>query len=311
MSIVEKAMMKLQRLRDDGVDPRASEAGLADDTMPHRVHGLAPGAHRELRLDRDALRAGGLLPPVEDEKVVGRQFRRIKRPLVAAALTAAGGKLENGVIIVASAVPGEGKTFTAMNLAMSLALEKDATVLLVDADVAKPHISTALGIETEAGLVDALADHGRNVESLIFDTDLPGLSVLGAGRHDETATELLASERMRELVQQLRRNQPRRIIVFDSSPLLVTTESRELGEIASQIVLVVRAGSTPRQTVYDALEMFPEDKRIGLVLNQAMRRNTDGGYYDYGYGSYGYGSRQGGGRSGNDGSSKHSAPAED
>jgi protein-tyrosine kinase len=302
MSIVEKAMAKIHgrlqatatvRPLRSGDSARSAECPVVDGV----------GAHRLLQLDRSALREQGLLPSLEDEKLVARQFRRVKRPLVAASMAPApsSGRHEDGVVVVASAMPGEGKTFTTVNLAFSLALEKDISVLLIDADLLKPHVSSAFGIADEPGLVDALLDENVDVEDLVFDTDQLGLSVLSAGRRDDNATELLASRRMRELVQTMRRRDPRRILLFDSSPLLVTTESRELGEIAAQIVLVVKAGATPRQSVYDALDMFPEDKRVGLVLNRAARTASDGEYYDY-YG-YGAGSRAraaDGGRNGAD-----------
>jgi exopolysaccharide/PEP-CTERM locus tyrosine autokinase len=216
-------------------------------------------------------------------------MRRIKRPLVERALASFADPSSSAcVIMVASAIPGEGKTFTAINLAFSLALEKDASVLLVDADVPKPHISSVVGLEGSKGLIDAIVDPSVDVEALVYDTDVPNFSVLAAGTRSETATELLASQRMVDIIAQLRAANPRRIIVFDSPPLLFTTESRELAATAGQIVLVVRAGETPRQAVFDAITILGEQKVIGIVLNQVDAQGSAASYYGYGqYGAYG------------------------
>jgi exopolysaccharide/PEP-CTERM locus tyrosine autokinase len=295
VSIVEKAMQKIQdrvaAARGDAVvDLVVAPAAAPGGARTRQVRADRP----RILLDQSLLREKGLLPPAAEDAQIARHFRHIKRPLVAKALAIkekAGALPDAGVILVASAVPGEGKTFTAMNLAFSLAREKDATVLLIDADVAKPHISSVLGLQGTPGLLDAVANPALDVETMIHETDVPGLSVLGAGEQQELATELLASENMTTLISRLRSNEPRRIVLLDSPPLLLTTESRELGSVAGQVVLVVRAGQTPRETVYDAIDMFPEDKSIGLVLNQVSASSADGAYYGYGrYGSA-YGAR--------------------
>jgi exopolysaccharide/PEP-CTERM locus tyrosine autokinase len=233
------------------------------------------------------LRAAGLIPPENHERRLANEYRHIKRPLVASALGRGGDPLPKGrLIMVASALPGDGKTFTSMNLALSIALEKDVNVLLVDADVAKPHISTTFGVDKEPGLVDALADPQLDIESLILPTDLPGLSILPAGRTNESATELLASERMVQIVATLGHTDARRIVVFDSPPLLLTSESRVLADVVGQIVLVVRAGATSKAAVHDALALLGDDVPVGIVLNQALVGSGDGYYgYNYGYGS--------------------------
>ena len=201
------------------------------------------------------------------------------------------------LIMIASAVPGEGKTFTSINLALSMAVEKDISVLLVDADVAKPHISSVLGLQSEAGLLDALQDESLDVESLIVGTDVEGLCVLPAGRRTEMATELLASARMEEVMAQLARGDGTRIVLFDSPPLLLTSESRVLSMVVGQIVLVVRAGFTPQQAVLDAISHLPEGKYKGIVLNQC-EIEQDSPYY-YGYGAYGSPIPADGGRAAN------------
>jgi exopolysaccharide/PEP-CTERM locus tyrosine autokinase len=238
-----------------------------------------------VKIDRQALRAQGLLPPEHQERGLSDQYRQIKRPLIANAIGRGGvEKLPRGqLILVASAMPGEGKTFTSLNLALSLALEKDVSVLLIDADAPKPHLDRVLGVEDEPGLLELLrGEESLDPESFIIPTDVPGLAMLPIGRATESTTELLASHRMDQIMQQLADNDPMRIAVIDSPPLLLTSESRVLAEAAGQIVLVVRAGHTPQQSVLDAISHLGEGKSIGLVLNQSTDAAPAGYYYGYG-----------------------------
>ncbi|MGH8177841.1 MAG: CpsD/CapB family tyrosine-protein kinase, partial [Steroidobacter sp.] len=188
------------------------------------------------------------------------------------------------LIMIGSALPGDGKTFTGINLAFSMAREKDHSVLLVDGDVAKPHVSKLFGVDREPGLLDVLNNPGLDVRSVILPTDIPGLSLLPAGTPSETATELLASDRMAQVVDQLAQLDPGGIVLFDSLPILLTSESRVLTTLMGQIVLVVKAGTTPQQAVSDALEAIGADKKIWLVLNQAELSGPLGYYYGYRYG---------------------------
>jgi exopolysaccharide/PEP-CTERM locus tyrosine autokinase len=293
VSIVERAINKIHERISGAADQNAAVAGSSATGSKPAAPVRIRASRREYSLprvtfDRDKLRQSGLLPAESDEVCVQREFRRIKRPLVARALAKGPDRIENAsVLMVASAMPGEGKTFTAMNLALSLAREHDISVLLVDADLPKPQISQVLGIADTPGLLDALADPAANPDAFVHDTDVENLQVLGAGTPNELATELLASERMQAVVTELRRADPRRIMVFDSPPLLLTTESRELGAIAGQVILVVRAEHTPRQAVYDAIEQFDESKQVGIVLNDLDGARNPGYYYGYGqYGTY-------------------------
>lgn len=284
MSLVEQAIKKLQQSK--------AAAGLQTPSAPHeRSAGAVVAPDRPapaprkvvapdkiVEVNRVVLRAAGLLPPEHQERLIGDQYRQIKRPLIASAIGRGAPKVPNGHLIMsASALPGEGKTFTSINLALSLALEKDISVLLVDADVAKPHISKICGLEEEPGLLDLLADDTKDVESMILPTSVPGLSILPAGRRNEIATELLASVHMERIVEALGAHDPNRIVLLDSPPLLLTSESRALAAIVGQIVLVVRADVTPQQAVLDAISYLGENKAIGLVLNQCDVREQ--GYY--------------------------------
>lgn len=285
MSLVERALKKIQESRAaQGPEPAQPRVGAprVDPPAPAPVVRREPrDPSRILHIDRLALQAAAILPPPSQERLLADQYRQIKRPLIAGAFGRGGQALPDGrLLMVASALPGEGKTFTTINLALSIAAEKDISVLLVDADVAKPNVSTTFGLAREAGLLDVLRDEKLDVESVIIDTDVPRFSILPAGKHSETATELLSSVRMQQLMRQLEAGDPDRIVLFDSPPLLLTSESRAIASVVGQIVMVVRAGATSQQAVLDALDTLGEGKQIGLVLNHCDEQTT-AGYYDY------------------------------
>jgi protein-tyrosine kinase len=294
MSIVEQALKRLQAARaaaavEQGdstqqvfgrvVTGPAVSGAVGIDSAPADAAARA----RMLNIDLEALRSAGLLPPADQERQIAAEYRHIKRPLIDRVFGRGVERAPNGhLIMMASATPGDGKTFTSMNLAMSMALETDVGVLLVDADVAKPHISTILGVRNEPGLLDVLRDESLNVESVILPTNIPRLSILPAGTHSETATELLASERMRHIVSRLASFGPNRIVLLDSPPLMVTTESRALAGVVGQIVFVICAGRTPQRAVFDSLDLLGEGRPIALILNQVDGSQNDGyRYYDY------------------------------
>jgi exopolysaccharide/PEP-CTERM locus tyrosine autokinase len=296
MSLVERALKKLQESRQSGAStattgkhpvlpaaptapaPRAATQPRGERTM------LPVDTTRIVPIDRAKLRSMDLLPPADLERQITSQYQHIKRPLVRSVLSRdpALGKASH-VIMLASALPGEGKTFTSINLALSLALEKDLEVLLVDADVRKPHVSRIFGVEDEKGLIDLLVDNSLAPGQVILHTDVPNLSLMPAGRLVETATELLASERMSDIIAQLAAPDNRRIVLFDSPPLLLSTESHALASSAGQVVLVVRAEVTAQQAVRDAIDAIGA-KPVSLILNQTSAPPSSG---YHGYGSYG------------------------
>lgn len=312
MSLVERALKKIQESRAQASGAAASVPAGSSSHTPS-VQGAARGVQqpaagaaaprvtavpklestaqlRVVHLDRDALRHAELLPPLNQERQLAGEYRHIKRPLVANALGRGAPKIANGHrIMIASAMPGDGKTFTSINLALSLAMEKDLSVVLVDADVAKAHLSRAFGLQNDKGLMDLLRDEHLDVDAVILPTDVPGLSVLPAGKNSETATELLASARMELIASEISARDPSRIVIFDSAPLLITAEAMALASAVGQIVMVVRAGVTPQSAVLDAIDLLGEGRTIGLVLNQADEQTRPGYYYQY----YGDGENEG------------------
>jgi len=274
MGIVQKAFQKFRSNGDSqGMARSYSRPTIAAD----------PGAtSRSIDINKDALRIAGLMPEASVERRFAAHFRQIKRPLLSRSMsTSSGTSMVNRVIAVTSALPGDGKTFTTFNLALSMASERDLSVLLVDGDVASPLISRSIGAAADPGLMEALQNEAVDAESLVLPTSVPGLAVLPAGRPDLNATELLASRRMFEIVQRLLAADARRIMLVDSPPLLVSTEASALIAVAGQVVLVARADVTPRQAMLDAIAMIGKDKCAGLVLNES-RSGTEAGSYGYG-----------------------------
>jgi protein-tyrosine kinase len=223
-----------------------------------------------------------MLPPPHQEHELSQEYRRIKRPLINTALGRGVAPLPHGnLIMITSSLPGEGKTFMSLNLAFSMRLEEDVTVLLVDGDVVNPRISQILGADNEQGLLDVIKDPAIPLAAAILPTNVPGLSFLPAGRQDANATELLASARMQVVMTQLGSADPARLVLFDSAPLLVTTESQALAHFAGQLLVAVRADQTPQHVLLDALDTLEDGKPVSLVLNQSLRPST-GYHYQYG-----------------------------
>ena len=231
----------------------------------------------------------GFLGPEGGRSRIAEEYRLIKRPLIMNALghgeTPA---LPNGnMIMVTSSLPGEGKSFTAINLAISMATEMENTVLLVDADVTKSAILKYLGLQGGKGLLDVVMDPSIPLSDCLIKTDIAKLTVLPAGSNIAHSTELLASSAMRAFVQDIANRYPDRIVIFDCPPLLSTSEASVLASYMGQIVFVVEAERTPQEAVREALSHIAEHPSVGLVLNKAPSRAMGGDYYGYGYGSYG------------------------
>jgi exopolysaccharide/PEP-CTERM locus tyrosine autokinase len=280
VSLIENALAKFRRVGDGEpqgtvVVPRAIVAAAAAPKAPARV---AREHFRRITIDPTALRNAGYLPEVGLERRFADHFRHIKRPLIDRALS---GPRELRLMLVSSALPGDGKTFVSLNLALSMARERDTSVLLVDADAPRAHISEILGLRGQPGLLDALGDESVDVESLIVGTDLPGFEILPSGKFVENAPELLASTRMAEIAAQLGSRDVGQLVVFDSVPLLASSEARALMPIIGQVVLVARVGATPRSAVQQAVAAIDKKKLHGLVVNHAPLSSV-GGYYGYG-----------------------------
>lgn len=302
MSIIEKAMRgwSPQQPREE-----LTPASSSNPPAPHALGSVIERAavitkpeplpvnppkrtQRSVVLDFERLRAMGMLVPDARRSQIKEEYRHIKRPLLMNAAGKGATLAEHAnLIMVTSSRPGEGKTFTACNLALSIAAERDRTVLLVDADVIKPSIAKTLGFEAGQGLVDLLIDEQLELADVLVDTNVPSLTVLPAGSTHHLSTELLASENMAKLAAEMSSRYSDRIIIFDSPPLLVTTEASVLATLAGQIAMVVEASRTHQSQVQEALALLDPNQIVGFVLNKAQRI-LGADYYGYGYG-YQYG----------------------
>ena len=197
------------------------------------------------------------------------------------ATPSAAARVKHGnLVMVTSALPSEGKTFTSLNLALSIATEIDSTVLLVDGDVAHPSIPEIIGAPHGPGLLDLLTRDDLDFADALVKTNIEKLSLLPAGTRHRRSTELLASEQMASLLREIASRYRDRIIIFDSPPLLATTEARVLATNMGQIVMVVAADATSQHAVNQALATIEGCEIVLMVLNKASR--TDVGTY-YGY----------------------------
>ncbi len=245
---------------------------------------------KNVTLDLDALSAAGIVTPNAPRSYLADQFRLIKRPLLANVKGKDAKTLKHGnLIMVTSSLAGEGKSFNSVNLAMSIAMELDNTVMLVDADVARPSVLRMLGLPAGPGLLDLLDGH-TDMQSVLLKTNIDKLTLLPSGTPHPKATELLASDAMSALLDDMAQRYPDRIIIFDSPPLLLTTEARVLASQMGQVVMIVQAEKTLQADVQNALSTIKTCANINLVLNKVRGSSSDG--YGYGYG-YGYGAPSG------------------
>jgi exopolysaccharide/PEP-CTERM locus tyrosine autokinase len=225
----------------------------------------------------------GMITPDQGKTLAAQEFRGIKRSLIQNAFIKGDGAIHHGnLIMLTSALPKEGKTFCAINLAMSIATEMDHTVLLVDADVARPSVLLTLGLKSAVGLMDILLDEELDLADVMIKTNVDTLKILPAGTGHRHATELLASQAMSSLLNDIANRYPDRIVIFDSPPLLPTTEARVLASQMGQIVMVVEAETTTQHAVKEALRQIETCAHVSLVYNKA-KAFSGGTNYGYGY----------------------------
>lgn len=288
MSSIEKFINKLDKSKSQ--KPKRSGVDIYDK---HYINDESESGGQTAvhEIDFNLLEEQGMLVPNSGKNRLAEEYRAIKRPLLNNAFGKTAADIPRGnLIMITSSLPGEGKSFTAINLALSMASEMDRTVMLVEADVAKPAICRYLGIREPAkGMIDYLDDPSIGMENIILRTNVPKLSILPAGRLHQHATELLASENMHDLMNELSTRYPDRVVIFDSPPLLITSEAITLSELMGQIVLVVESGKTQQSDVKAARARLNQEHVIGIVLNKKEGKSGDGYSGYYGYEGYGYG----------------------
>ena len=310
MSIVERALQKAHLAAKGNSSPAPD---LAEDARSEPVTSSSPpsmpaadlGAGRSARGGDDAsltsrdlkqivqfdtarLAADGRLPSPDMAHQTEDEIRRIKWPLLNAIAGRDGATpTRNNVILVTSALPGEGKTFTSLNLALSIVRDREMRVILVDGDVARPGLTPTLGLEGRPGLNDVLDDTSLDISSATYQTDVEGLFFIPAGKWHEHSPEFFAGSRMPQIIEALSRRVGNGVIILDSPPLLATNEAQAATRFVGQVLLVVRADDTEQQAVQDAIALVEKSTPISAVLNRveasALSRYYGQYYYGYGY----------------------------
>lgn len=282
---LERTQALDRSLAGQGHPPSIAPAMAAPMQAPAPRIATAAGARSKVvQIDLDALAAAGFVTPQAQRSQIADEFRVIKRPVIKHARERSGARSERAnLIMVTSAIPAEGKSFVALNLAMSIALEIDSTALLIDADVANPSLMHMTHLPPASkGLLDLLTDPEIKLPDVLLKTNVDKLTLLPAGTSHGRATEMLASETMAGLLEDMASRYSDRILVFDSPPLLATTEARALASHMGQIVMVVEADRTTQALVTHALETIESCPVVMMVLNKAPRPEV-GSYYGHNY----------------------------
>lgn len=295
MSTIEKALAKKQEAQTANVDSPVEENTASQNQTNAAAVDVKTNADlvvnepekAEIYIDNDKLTERGFLHSGGNAHHQQEEFRHIKRKLINNAFGPAAKTLhQSNLIMVSSSNPNEGKTFVSINLALSIALEQDKTVLLVDADVLRPSLHQELEFENKKGLLDYLCSDTDDVSEIIYHTNISNLRIMPAGSAHHLTNELLASERMATLAKELSSRYPDRVVVFDCPPLLGVTETPVLASLVGQAVVVVEESKTKVEDIKRATSQLDENLAIGFVLNKTIKTNKDVyGYYGYGYGS--------------------------
>ena len=264
--------------RTEGTPGSASPTGATHSGNSHA------SGRPVIQLDFDYLKGRGFLVPDDKTSKIHQEFRLVKRRLLDNAFGRLRPVVGNGrLIMVTSSLPSEGKTFSAINLAISIAIGGEHPVLLIDADIARPSVSNTLQLDIpdEVGLTDYLEDPTIPISELLHETSVPGLSLMTAGHLNHRPVDLLASNNMAQLVERLKTMLPHHVIIFDTPPLLPVTETRSLSALVGQVMLVVAAGETPRSAVNESLLQLENCEAVGLLFNKAPVQPKAPAYYGY------------------------------
>tara|TARA_B100000929_G_C15504493_1_gene418426 strand:+ start:47 stop:946 length:900 start_codon:yes stop_codon:yes gene_type:complete len=238
----------------------------------------------KFKLNFEQLEERGFVSTTGQRKQINEEYREIKRKLLANAFGPISKTLSNSnVIMVTSGRPSEGKTFTAANLALSIASEQDKTVLLVDADVLKPNVLRTLGLERRKGLMEYLMGEVEEVSDVLYPTNIDTLKIIPAGKYDHRTTELLASQRMHDTVDEFANRYKDRVVIIDTPPLIGITESAVLANFAGQAVVVVEEGRSKLNDIKFSIERLNPEMAVGFVVNKSIDSSSLNGYYGYYY----------------------------
>ena len=285
----EKEALLKEQAQESSSETKTEEKSDATDTQPvpqeQNKIAVNPDEKAPYILDLDSLEEKGHVSIRSRRSQINEEYREIKRKLLANAFGAISSTLHNSnIIMVTSGRPSEGKTFTASNLALSIAAEQDKTVLLVDADVLKPNVLNTLQLEKRPGFMEYLTGDVDDVADVIYPTNIDKLKIIPAGKSHHLSTELLASQKMHETVDEFANRYADRVVIFDTPPLIGINESAILANFAGQAVVVTEEGKSKIADVRHAVERLNPDMAIGFVVNKSVNNDADGtGYYGYYY----------------------------
>jgi protein-tyrosine kinase len=289
---IEKALMKKRlasKKKQNAVENAGSNQQYPEETIALNTvekQNTAPSNIKEdFKIDLDWLNETGHISLSGERKQINEEYREIKRKLLANSFGALAKTLHNpNIIMISSSRPSEGKTFTATNLALSIAAEQDKTVLLVDADVLKPNVLNTLGLKKRKGLMEYLTGDVEDISDVLYGTNIEKLKIIPAGKSHHLSTEMLASQKMHDTVNEFANRYPDRIVIFDTPPLIGINESAILANFAGQAVVVVEEGRAKISDIKMAVERLNPEMAIGFVVNKSVHHDSDGsGYYGYYY----------------------------
>jgi protein-tyrosine kinase len=296
VSIIEKALDKQLSAQDTTAVPEKHhpaekqsqfgsipERAVAEVIAEDKSQLINESASRSVNLDLADLEKRHFVSLSAKRRVINEEFSVIKRKLINNAFGPLSNSLKHSnLILVSSSRPGEGKTFTSINLALSIALEQDKTVLLVDTDVLRPQVAKTLGFESELGLTDYLSSDNIDVQDIIISTNVERLKIISAGKAHHLSTELLASEKMAELVHEFATRYKDRIVLFDAPPLLGVNETAVVAMMCGQAIIVIEENKSKLAEIEQSIALIPPEIAVGFVINKAHRTQVG----DYGYGYY-------------------------
>ena len=294
MNTIERALSKQEKNKQSRAEQDAGAQKATDTTLDaqQKENGLSesPGAQNSLQvpssieIDLARMEEKGFVSTSNKRRLINEEYRAIKRKIIDNAFGPLSKSLNNSnIIMVTSSRPGEGKTFTAVNLALSIALEQDKTVLLVDADVLRPNVMRTLELQNQQGLMEYLLGEKTDIAEVMCQTNVPNLRIIPAGKSHHLSTELLASERMYDAVQEFANRYPDRLVIVDTPPLLGINETAILANLAGQAIVVAEEAATKISDIQEAVSHLNPEMAIGFVVNKGQKVNRKGTGYGYYY----------------------------
>jgi receptor protein-tyrosine kinase len=295
MNTIERALSKQEKDKKTKADENGTshDSVSKDDifgnsqaapTPPPKDPAKPASSAESIEIDLFKMEEKGFVSTSAKRRLINEEYRAIKRKIIDNAFGPLSKSLNNSnIIMVTSSRPGEGKTFTAVNLALSIALEQDKTVLLVDADVLRPNVMRTLELQNQDGLMEYLLGEKADIAEVMCQTNVPNLRIIPAGKSHHLSTELLASEKMYDVVQEFANRYPDRIVIVDTPPLLGINETAILANLAGQAIVVAEEQATKISDIQEAVGQLNPDMAIGFVVNKGQKINRNGTGYGYYY----------------------------